>query len=256
MRKSFVASMVLLSAALAVAGCVNDKTGDVGQKNLRPNHTNDYVNHRLSINGTHSYGSRTYPTRFASDQANEQNRRMGGNRLNNNIVGVHDNYHLRTNDRIARELAAMPEVDAAYVLLTDHNAYVGITEKRAGGIAPQSADAGGRLKDKIADRVKAMAPAVQNVYVTANPEFVGRVRYYNQAAGAGHPVQEYLTEFNALVTRIFPATAASGTTGNGTDLSADTGMDTGTGRSPSALNRFGTYGTHRAYGPLGTTGFR
>ncbi|WP_123039513.1 YhcN/YlaJ family sporulation lipoprotein [Cohnella candidum] len=210
MRKGILASSVLLSAAIAVSGC---NTGDVGQKNIRPYYANDYVKNGLPINGTHSFGAPTYRTRFANDQANEQNRWMGRNGLNNFVVGAHDNYHLRTNDRIENELSAMPGVGAARVMLTDHNAYVGITPNRSGQMNAAAADVEGKLKDKIADRVKAMSPLIQNVYVTSNPEFVDRLTHYSEAAAAGHPVQDYLAEFNALVSRIFPAHSTSGTNG-------------------------------------------
>jgi YhcN/YlaJ family sporulation lipoprotein len=235
MRKRMLVSIVLLSVTMAVGGCVSRNTGDVGQKNIRPYYANDYEKNGIRINGVHSPGSATYRTRFASDQSNERNRRMGRDGLGNNIVGAHDNYRIEMNARIAEQLSRMREVDSAYVLLADQNAYVGIVPKRAaGGSGGGQADLDPRLKDKAADFVKSMSYRTQNVYVTSNPDFIGRMQSYAGASAQGYPVQDFLTEFNALAERVFPGTSGisgtSGTPGNGTDLSNDTGTDTGTER--------------------------
>jgi YhcN/YlaJ family sporulation lipoprotein len=263
MRKGWAASAALFTAALAVGGCMSNNTGDVGQKNIRPYYANDYEKNGNRLNGVHSFGSATYRTRFASDQANERNRFMGRDGLGHNIVGAHDNYRIEMNGQIAAQLAALPGVRSAYVLLTDHNAYVGVITDPAGSAGTTRVasgagwDLGGALKDRVADHVKAMAPRIQNVYVTANPDFLARLQSYTQAAGDGHPVQGFLAEFNALAERVFPgAHGTSGTRGNGTDLSSDTGTDTGTERGSSLTGSYGPGGTPRSNGPLGTTGFR
>ena len=69
--------------------------------------------------------------RFANDQMNEMNR-MNGVRLNsNNIVGLHKNYRLEMSKDIADHLASMKEINNAYVMLTDNNAYVAVSLKSA-----------------------------------------------------------------------------------------------------------------------------
>jgi YhcN/YlaJ family sporulation lipoprotein len=60
------------------------------------------------------------------------------------------------------------------------------------------------LKDKIADQVKSMAPTVENVYVSANPDFISRMKGYASDVRQGHPIQGLIVEFNALVERVFP----------------------------------------------------
>lgn len=228
MRKSLMASTMLLTAALALSGCVTNKTGDVGNKNLRPNSVSDYEKHKLPINGTHSFGSPTYRTRFANDSANERNRRMGRNSLSNNVVGPHENYRIEASDRIARQLTKMPEISSAYVVMSDSSAYVGVTEKRKPGMSAKSAAVNDALKNKISNRVKTMSPAIRNVYVSSSPDFVGRMRGYAAAAAKGHPIQEYLSEFNAMVARVFPVVHTVGSSASD-----------------------GNYDTHRAYGPFG-----
>ncbi|TJY39740.1 hypothetical protein E5161_17475 [Cohnella pontilimi] len=206
MRKALTASALLLSAALGMAGCVDDHTGDVGQKNIRPYYKNDqnaYNKNGLTINGVHSYGGPTR-RRFADDGAMEMNRRNGDARVENFVTGVHGNHHLEWSDRIAAHLQTIPGVKSANVIVTDRNAYVAVMEDQ------RTADSGQRtLHDKIADNVRAMSPTVQNVYVSSNPEFVGRMNRYAAAVSQGSSVQRYLMEFNAMVERIFPSLTRS-----------------------------------------------
>jgi hypothetical protein len=102
------------------------------------------------------------------------------------------------------------------------------------GTGTTSADVSSALKDRIANQVKAMAPDIQNVYVSANPDFVSRMQNFANAVSQGHPIQGLVAEFNALVQRIFPTTGygtgAPGTAPTGTAGTAGrTGM-TGTTR--------------------------
>ncbi|UVI28607.1 YhcN/YlaJ family sporulation lipoprotein [Paenibacillus spongiae] len=63
----------------------------------------------------------------------------------------------------------------------------------------------GALKERIAKEVKTLAPQIDNVYVSANPDFVSRMTAYMEDVRLGHPIQGYIVEFNAMVDRIFPA---------------------------------------------------
>ncbi|EFM08886.1 Sporulation lipoprotein YhcN/YlaJ-like protein [Paenibacillus curdlanolyticus YK9] len=65
------------------------------------------------------------------------------------------------------------------------------------------------LKNRIADEVKRIAPNVNNVYVSANPDFVDRMSGYWNDVKAGHPIQGFVAEFNAMVERLFPAEAGT-----------------------------------------------
>ncbi|BBI34999.1 YhcN/YlaJ family sporulation lipoprotein [Cohnella abietis] len=202
MRKGLILSAVLLSSAIASSGCMS-KTGDLGNKNIRPN----AINQQYGVN----------KMRFANDQDNEQNRSQYGERKeNNNIIGMHGNSHLETSDKIADKIAAMPGIDSAFVMMTDHNAYVAVNEghrshAKSGPHSMSHHDSAtdvaltDAVKDKIADQVKALSPSVENVYVSSNPDFTGRMRGYANDVKQGHPIQGFLAEFNALVERVFPA---------------------------------------------------
>ncbi|MFC3748109.1 YhcN/YlaJ family sporulation lipoprotein [Paenibacillus sp. GCM10012306] len=60
------------------------------------------------------------------------------------------------------------------------------------------------IKDKIAAEVKKTSPNVDNVYVSANPDFVERFNVYAEEARAGHPLKGFADEFRTMVERIFP----------------------------------------------------
>ncbi|NBD27323.1 YhcN/YlaJ family sporulation lipoprotein [Paenibacillus glycinis] len=73
----------------------------------------------------------------------------------------------------------------------------------AGRMAADS-DVTTAMKAQIASEVKKMSPSIKNVYVSANPDFVDRMGAYMADVKAGHPIQGFIAEFNAMVDRIFP----------------------------------------------------
>jgi YhcN/YlaJ family sporulation lipoprotein len=184
------------------------KTGDVGNKNIRNNSVRENAMRGYAAD---EYGLRSGSTtrRFARDENNEQNRIYGKQKINNNVIGMHGNSRIETSDRVANKIAAIPGIDSAYVMMTDHNAYVAVKEKDKAN-SGQAAITDG-MKDKIAQQVRALSPSVENVYVSANPDFTGRMEGYMRDVRAGHPIQGFLNEFNALVERIFPAPSGTRT---------------------------------------------
>ncbi len=81
----------------------------------------------------------------------------------------------------------------------------------AGTTGAASVEVSDALKNKVADVVKGMVPGVNNVFVSANADFYGRMQSMAADFGRGHPIQGMITEFNALVERIFPQAAGTGT---------------------------------------------
>ncbi|MBW4081073.1 YhcN/YlaJ family sporulation lipoprotein [Paenibacillus sp. S150] len=60
------------------------------------------------------------------------------------------------------------------------------------------------MKDKVAAEVKKYDKNIDNVYVSANPDFVERANFYAEEFSAGHPLKGFATEFSTMVERIFP----------------------------------------------------
>lgn len=198
----------IVSACLALlAGCGGalEKTGDVGNKNLRPYETNEYQEKGLRLNGVHAPGSRTYQQ--GEKEYNLQDRWMLRNPMGNNWITEHGNDRLAMDRKTADRLKTLPGVSEAYVLIADDRAYVGIALKRPATARSGTADSApisDSLYRQVAGKVREAVPAVHKVYVTSHPEYMERMRIYDAAEKSGHSVQDYVAEFNALAARIFP----------------------------------------------------
>lgn len=224
-----VLSGMLLGTILS--GCGMENQGDLGNKNIKTNETR-----------YDAFGNVLRDKRFADDNMNERNRIRGSRVNNNNLVGSHKNYHLEMSREASDRIMAIDQVHASYVMLADKNAYVAVSlnetepqgnarmmsRSNIGFLGRESSAAGKRmsslstgeemlteeLKSQIADVVREMYPQTGHIYISANPEFVGRMNAYMNDALLGHPVQNYIMEFNAMAERVFPA-GRSDYTGDG-----------------------------------------
>lgn len=122
----------------------------------------------------------------------------------NHYGRLNANSRVETSEQIAQQVAAIPPVETANVLLTDNNAYVAVKMKDG-----NNADAVESIKAQVAEKVKAVQPQVGNVYVSANPEFVDRMKGYAEHVRQGKPFQGFVDEFNLMTQRLFPANAAN-----------------------------------------------
>ncbi|WP_419874316.1 YhcN/YlaJ family sporulation lipoprotein [Candidatus Pristimantibacillus sp. PTI5] len=221
MHKKIIAISAGVLLGTMLAGC-SENQGDLGNKNIRSNSI------RYDANG-----NLLKDKRFADDQMNEMNR-VNGRRLNsNNVIGSHKNYRMEMSEKIAEQITKMDAVKVSYVLLTDQNAYVAVSldeEEPTGDSKMMSRTNTGymgkegarmsrrmsslstgqnmltdQIKDEIANEVKRLKPSVEHVYVSANPDFVGRMNAYMNDVKLGHPIQGFIAEFNSMAERIFPA---------------------------------------------------
>ncbi|MGE7183830.1 YhcN/YlaJ family sporulation lipoprotein [Peribacillus sp. NPDC006672] len=171
--KAIVSSVMM---ALVITGCAtNNKEG--ANENLGLNRTNqDNLNNPMNVSDT----------------------RRNTNNVNDNVNdnGAND---MRVADDISNRVEALKEVKNARVIVTDNNAYVGAVLSDGG-----DKDISNDLKEKIADAVRGADPSVDNVYVSANPDFVQRMHNYANDIQNGKPVAGFADEFRELVTRIFP----------------------------------------------------
>lgn len=135
---------------------------------------------------------------------------------------MHRNTRVEMSEEIAEQVADLSEVARANVLLTDENAYIAVvlannaeqqTEKnvnkrnRADGMNRmfnQTDEVTDQIKDKIANEVKSVNPDVNNVFVSANPDFMERMNGFVDQVQDGRPIRGFINEFNTLVERIFP----------------------------------------------------
>lgn len=206
-----------------------------GNNTLRNNSLNNMGNMNNTNNMNKLNTNGVTDKRFANDQMNDMNR-VDGRRLNsNNIVGNHANYKIEMSDKIANKLVGMNAVKSAYVMLGNNNAYVAVSfadhynhanpkalsrtnssymnkgntdmHRKMSTLSTGEDSLTDEVKASIAKEVKRMYPKVDNVYVSANPDFVSRMNGYMNDVRLGHPIQGFVAEFNGMVERIFPANA-------------------------------------------------
>ncbi|MFF2500471.1 YhcN/YlaJ family sporulation lipoprotein [Peribacillus sp. NPDC058075] len=163
--------------ALVITGCAtNDKEG--ASENLGLNRTHqDNLDNPMNVSDT------------------RQN--VNDNNDNDNGNGIND---MRVSKDISDQVEAMKEVSNASVIVTENNAYVGAVLKDG-----RDKDITNDLKERIADKVREADPSVDQVYVSANPDFVQRMEGYANDIENGKPIAGFAEEFRELVTRIFPS---------------------------------------------------
>ncbi|MFD2117960.1 YhcN/YlaJ family sporulation lipoprotein [Paenibacillus yanchengensis] len=154
---------------------------------------------------------------FSNDQLNSANRNKG-----NNLIGNHKNYRMEMSKEIADKIVKDAKVNSAYVMLTDNNAYVAVmmdennnntAMNKNDNNAAMNKNNNNAAKDSISDEVKQKVtkvvkkeqPKIENVYVSTNPDFVGRMQGYMNDVAAGNPITGFISEFNEMVDRVFPA---------------------------------------------------
>lgn len=138
-----------------------------------------------------------------------------------------DNNWIAESQAAAETISDMEEIDSASVLLTNRNAYVAVMVEdgqfeqlpftgnqmdrgNRGGQADQQVndqDVPDELKEKIAEQVRSIEPDVQNVYVSANPDFVGQINNYMTDLREGRPLTGLMDELDDIVGRMFPENA-------------------------------------------------
>lgn len=128
--------------------------------------------------------------------------------MRNNVAGPADRIRMTRNpedrdeieiaDRAAERIVSIPGIRQANVLLTQHNAYVAaVMNARENQLTRKT-------EDEIAAKVREVHPAVRNVYVSTNPEFVDRINGYVRDIRQGRPVSGFINQLNEIVQRLFP----------------------------------------------------
>lgn len=224
------AKKIGLATSIAVvmlgASACSPYQGDLGNKNIRsnqvkPNTADNLLNGRSTYNGVNRFTHTARPdgnvNPYAANPSANPNRET----------------KMELSDKIADQITAMKEVQSSYVMLTNNNAYVAVVLHRTTPSASpksvngrtksapgmMSADVSNAIKSRIAQKVQSIDPRIQNIYVSANPDFVGRMTNYATEVNQGRPLAGFAQEFNAIVQRLFPTNAAPrtnqpGATGN------------------------------------------
>jgi spore cortex protein len=102
-------------------------------------------------------------------------------------------------EKAADKVTNMKEVDRAYVLTTENNAFVAADLK--GNNTDKMTD---ELEKRIADTVRSTDQNIENVNVSTNPEFIDSMRNYGDRVREGDPIEGLADELGNMIQRVFP----------------------------------------------------
>jgi YhcN/YlaJ family sporulation lipoprotein len=133
-----------------------------------------------------------------------------------NMAGMHNNKHLTNSQETARAITKINEVRSATVLLSDNNAYVGIVINaprygqgqnfmgKPNRNGPGMDTVNDALRTKITDEVKKVNPSIQNVYISADPQFIHSFKGFSDQVIHGNPIKSFISQFNDSMRKSFP----------------------------------------------------
>ncbi|WP_431087160.1 YhcN/YlaJ family sporulation lipoprotein [Paenibacillus sp. 8b26] len=67
------------------------------------------------------------------------------------------------------------------------------------------------VKSRISNKVKQFAPSIEQVYVSANPDFVKHTTDFTRSVQNGHPIKGMSAQLADIIQRVFPTPAAGAT---------------------------------------------
>lgn len=202
MKKWKLISMAAL-AAITLTACQNDNDNDTGMGrngNVEPtryNNTDNNLVHRNSDNTT--------------DVDDRQKN------------GDDQQPRYQVADDVAKKVEEVEGVDKAYVFTTDNNAFVAVDMKddNNNGNNGNNGNSGNngmgntatgdsnnevtdKMKNDVEKAVKSVDEDIDNVYVSADPDFLGMAEDYNNKIDEGQPVKGFFLEFGNMLNRVFP----------------------------------------------------
>ncbi|MFH0348601.1 YhcN/YlaJ family sporulation lipoprotein [Bacillus sp. SW14] len=186
-KKQVLASMLLVP--LLMTGCGMANQGEGRRDNANP----ENVNYRNPVNDN----GRGNINDVNNNRDNVDNNVTDNVNDNGNNNG-NENQQLEVADDAADKISDMKEVEQANVIVAGNQAYVAVVLKNG------KEDVGQDLKKKISDKVKDTDKNMDNVYVSANPDFADRMQGYGDRIQNGDPVAGFFDEFSETVQRIFP----------------------------------------------------
>lgn len=189
-KKQVLSSMLLIP--LLMTGCSMANQGEGRRDNLEPENVNyrNPVNDNGTRNINDANDNRDNVDNNVTDNVN--NNDNGNNNDNNN------NRKLEVADDAADKITEMKEVKHANVIVAGNQAYVAVV------LTNGNKEVGKDLKKKISDKVRDTDKNMDNVYVSANPDFVDRMQGYGERIQNGDPIAGFFDEFSETVQRVFP----------------------------------------------------
>ncbi|MDQ0269021.1 YhcN/YlaJ family sporulation lipoprotein [Cytobacillus purgationiresistens] len=175
-KRKLIVTLALTTIALSACGFNNNGATDSAKENRNINEPAK-VNHR------------------SNDNLHLNNKRE----VQNNPTRVkNETPNVKTADHIDAKLVKIKDVDNAHVFVTDHHAYV------AAKLNNEDNHLSKDVEREISDKVKAADPDIENVYISVNPDFYGRMHNFSNDVQRGKPVEGFYEQFKDAVRSVFP----------------------------------------------------
>lgn len=201
-RKLYSIMIVLLFTLMACQGMDNNNT----------DRTTDHPN----VDPTTFPGEGMFNTPYTYDDF-DTNRYGRDGRMNNNRMDNNNRYDIAEEaaERITDEI---DEIENAYVLTTENNAYVAANfdrerndRNRVNRISNRNQnnrfgddEVSDDIKRQIADIVRSVDRDIDNVYVSTNPDFLDLITNYANDVDRGRPVGGFFDQIGNMIDRLFP----------------------------------------------------
>ncbi len=121
---------------------------------------------------------------------------INNGRLNTNLTTTNTALVNRAN-KIAQRVSALPEVNAASVVIHGNTAIVGCDVKGSATNAISS-----NLRQKVEAAVKTADKNVKNISVTSDPTLYNRIRTMSTNISNGHPISTFVGDIEDVMRRI------------------------------------------------------
>ncbi|GIO21597.1 YhcN/YlaJ family sporulation lipoprotein [Oceanobacillus sp. J11TS1] len=187
---------VLTVLMMVLVACQNtDNDGDTNPDNSNGNvEPTRYEGNNNNTSDNLGNRDRDYMMNREADRGGEHNRDMDYN------------VSKEAAEKITNE---MDNIDNAYVLTTDNNAYVGANldienDRNNNNNNDSSMEVTDDIKNQIADIVRSVDPSIDNVYVTSNPDFLDLADNYVNDMDNGRPVEGFFDQIGGMIDRVFP----------------------------------------------------
>ncbi|WP_058308322.1 YhcN/YlaJ family sporulation lipoprotein [Gracilibacillus massiliensis] len=204
MKLSKPALALTFAASLTLVGCggneYGQQDGEYNGNNTQPIGYNQTSNEPMTDRANNT----------ERGQGNENNQFMFDGKTNRDADNMANSRREGNNYEVADKAADkiktdVEEIDRAYVLTTDNNAYVAASwDKRTDNSSKNNSELGQATKDKITKAVKSVNNDIDNVYISTNPDFFDLADQYTNDVDNGQPVEGFFRRIGNMIERVFP----------------------------------------------------
>ncbi|MFD1065775.1 YhcN/YlaJ family sporulation lipoprotein [Oceanobacillus locisalsi] len=152
------------------------------------------------------------PTRYEGQNINDGGRNGDRDQNRNHMVERDADRNANAEYNVSKEAAEkitneMDNIDYAYVLTTENNAYVGANldiDNNDNARNDSNMEITDDVKGEIADIVRSVDSSIDHVYVTSNPDFLDLADRYVNDMDNGNPVEGFFDQMGSMIDRVFP----------------------------------------------------